>query len=505
MSVRILTLCILFQIKVASGQTSLEAIKLDFGPYTIGFRHYVAHDSTRTYKRIFDWNNRSIPRPIPISLWYPSDAKIAASERMTILNYMEILKDEEEWEYLPNEQILNWFYYPNTTANQDHMREPTHALEGIMASAGKYPVVVYAPSYQASSIENFLLCEYLASHGYIVISSPGRGTENRFLEGGTEKDMETQVRDLEFLIGVVMQLPNADRDQVATMGFSFGGLSNVLLQMRNRNIKAIVSLDGSVKYQFATLQKDPFFNIDNVDVPFIHMAQKDIPEQVMEEDHIDPTLNHTFQLYDSLKYSKAYRLKVNNFTHSCFSTLGVLFEPRDKRQDKSDSLIMQSYHWVSVYTLNFLNAFLKSDPDALQFLSKNTLPGVIVIEQTREPEAKAISFEDFNELASARNYNNLEGLYDSALKKDPSLEIPEGNLNNLGLQLLFNPKTSPQGVLILSFATTLYPDSANLFDSLAEAFLFIGDKAKARENFKKSLKLNPENQNAINRLKQLRE
>jgi len=39
---------------------------------------------------------------------------------------------------------------------------------------------------------------------------------------------------------------------------------------------------------------------------------------------------------------------------------------------------------------------------------------------------------------------------------------------------------------------------------LGEAYLFIGHKTNAIINFKKSLALNPENQNAIDRLKQLK-
>jgi hypothetical protein len=42
---------------------------------------------------------------------------------MTVLAYMKILKQEEEWEYLPDEQILNWFYYPNTRENRKHLTE----------------------------------------------------------------------------------------------------------------------------------------------------------------------------------------------------------------------------------------------------------------------------------------------------------------------------------------------------------------------------------------------
>jgi hypothetical protein len=64
------------------------------------------------------------------------------------------------------------------------------------------------------------------------------------MEGGTEKDMETQARDIEFLIKE-RQRCQCRSASMATIGFSFGGLSNVLAQMRNSRIKAIVSLDAA--------------------------------------------------------------------------------------------------------------------------------------------------------------------------------------------------------------------------------------------------------------------
>jgi len=488
--------------------TSLKEIDLVNGDYKVGFKHYFTADSTRTYKRLYDWNNKAIPRPISVSIWYPSNENISSVEPLTVLDYMEILKIEEEWENLPNKQILNWFYYANTPANQKQLQEKTTGYHNLKSAAGKFPVVVYAPSYQASSIENFALCEYLASHGFIVISSPSRGTENRFFEGGTAKDMETQARDIEFLIKEVAKLPNANISQLSTMGFSFGGLSNVLAQMRNENIKAIVSLDGSIKYQFSTLKKSPFFNLEKVNVPFIHMTQKDIPELVLKEENIDPSLNTDFEFYDSLTNSHAFQLKFHDLTHSYFSTLGVLFQQRDKRQDKSDAEIMNSYKWMSAYTLNFLNAFLKDDEEALRFLKnkpiENGVPEELMEQKSKQPIQDAFTFQDFNELASLQDYQKLEELYDSILKKHPSLELPEWMFNNLGLQLVFNPKTSQSGINIFLLAVSIYPNSANLFDSLAEAYLQVGNKEKAKENFEKSLDLYPENENAIERLKQLK-
>lgn len=491
------------------GQVSLNQLSLGNGKYSVGFQHYSAVDSTRTYKRIFDWNNEMIPRQIPVSIWYPSIDDPGKNTQLGIINYMEILKEEEEWEHLPNEQILNWFYYQNTPENQAHLKEKSTAYLNASSASEKFPIIIYAPSYQASSIENFALCEFLASHGYVIISSPSRGTETRFLEGGTGKDMETQARDLEFLLKEVLGRQDVDPNKIATMGFSFGGLSNVLFQMRNSSIKAIVSLDGSIKYQYPTLQESPFSAIEKVNVPFIHMAQKDIPKEVLIEDNIDTTLNSKFDFYSDLVNSRAYSLKFHDLTHSHFSTLGVLFGKRDQRQDMSDSKIMESYKWMALYTLNFLDAFLKNDREALNFLDgkpqKSGLPVELVSKQFKMPNEKEFSFEDFNEMASEQNYNNLENLYNTILNKHPSFKLEEGKLNNLGLQFVFNPETSDNGISVLLLATKIYSESANLFDSLAEAYLFVGNNKMAIKNFEKSLAMNPQNHNAINRLKALKE
>lgn len=220
-----------------------------------------------------------MPRPIPVSIWYPAAKSQDSVPVLAISHYMEILKEEEEWEHLPNEQILNWFYYDNNTKNRKHLAEKTNARSNASPVERKFPTIIYAPSYQASSIENFALCEFLASHGFMVISSPSRGTESRLMEGGMEKDMETQAQDIMYLVHLALQSPQTDASRIATMGFSFGGLSNVLAQMQNRYIRAIVSLDGSIKYQYKTLKKSPFGAMDNMTVPFIHMAQKDIPKR----------------------------------------------------------------------------------------------------------------------------------------------------------------------------------------------------------------------------------
>ncbi|MBC8184744.1 tetratricopeptide repeat protein [candidate division KSB1 bacterium] len=49
-----------------------------------------------------------------------------------------------------------------------------------------------------------------------------------------------------------------------------------------------------------------------------------------------------------------------------------------------------------------------------------------------------------------------------------------------------------------------FPESANVYDSLGEAFMKNGDNKLAIKNYEESLKLNPNNENAIKMLKELK-
>jgi len=488
-----------------NAQVSYSKLSLPYGKYAVGFKHYIRYDSTRTYERLSDWNKKAIARPIPISLWFPAKKQIQ-NNQMTIEDYMVILKEEEEWEVLPDERILDWFYYSNSDENKSHLKEKVKAVKNTKPFQNKFPAVVYSPSYQASSIENFALCEFLASHGFVVISSPSRGTDNRFLDGGTTRDIETQARDIQYLINEIENLPFTDNNNLAVIGFSFGGISNVLAQMMDKRIKAIICLDGSIKYQYQKIQASPYFNLFNVDVPFLFMLQKDIPIEVIKEDKIESTLNTKFEFYDSVKYSDAYYFKFNNMTHSYFSSMGVLFQERDIRQDKSDTEIMDSYKWVNIYTLNFLNAFLNNQHRGKAFLENqpavNGVVGEIILKKSKKSLTKPFSFEDFNLVAIKQNYNNLDNLYNTIKKEQPTFKVDEWKANTLGLTLLFK-KRIQEGINVLMLNTNLFPESANAYDSLGEGYLIAGDKKNAAESFKNSLKFDPQNKNAINRLKQI--
>ncbi len=86
--------------------------------------------------------------------------------------------------------------------------------------------------------------------------------------------------------------------------------------------------------------------------------------------------------------------------------------------------------------------------------------------------------------------------------KDPKLRPGELDINAWGYELLQqkNPKAA---IEVFKLNVVLYPKSANTYDSLAEAYQVNGDRARAIENYRRSLELNPKNANAVEHLRVL--
>lgn len=79
------------------------------------------------------------------------------------------------------------------------------------------------------------------------------------------------------------------------------------------------------------------------------------------------------------------------------------------------------------------------------------------------------------------------------LKSD--YNIGENEINSLGYQLL-SDKKEEDALQIFTLNTKLYPNAYNTFDSLGECLLLLGKKEEGIKAYKKSLELNPKNENA---------
>ncbi len=78
----------------------------------------------------------------------------------------------------------------------------------------------------------------------------------------------------------------------------------------------------------------------------------------------------------------------------------------------------------------------------------------------------------------------------------------ESELNRLGYELLRHEK-KPEALAVFELNVDAFPESWNVHDSLAEAYLAVGDRERAIESYRRSVELNPESRSGIEALKRL--
>jgi CubicO group peptidase (beta-lactamase class C family) len=99
-------------------------------------------------------------------------------------------------------------------------------------------------------------------------------------------------------------------------------------------------------------------------------------------------------------------------------------------------------------------------------------------------------------IVEKNSYENLLEFYDRAkTDKKYSFKDAESSLNYVAYELM-NSHRLDDALKVFRLIVREYPNSANAYDSLGEAYLAKGNKDLALINYKKSLRLNPANDNA---------
>jgi tetratricopeptide (TPR) repeat protein len=146
--------------------------------------------------------------------------------------------------------------------------------------------------------------------------------------------------------------------------------------------------------------------------------------------------------------------------------------------------------------VEYYNEFLKIRPQ--EVIVKNILKrteriinesAVYAIEQT----VNLYGINKGREMFQSLNSKNPENKY-----------FDENEFIAFGYRFLNKGKTA-EAIEIFRWATESFPASFNTWDSLGEAYMKHGDKKKAKENYMKSLELNPDNENASRNIGRMKE
>jgi 3-oxoadipate enol-lactonase len=111
---------------------------------------------------------------------------------------------------------------------------------------------------------------------------------------------------------------------------------------------------------------------------------------------------------------------------------------------------------------------------------------------------------EFFQILNTQGVAEAVAMFNKKRKEDNKwIPFSEAQMNVLGYQYLQSGKPE-EAIELFKLNVLAYPESANTYDSLGEAYMINGDKELAIQNYNKSLELNPDNKNALEKLKQMK-
>ncbi len=102
----------------------------------------------------------------------------------------------------------------------------------------------------------------------------------------------------------------------------------------------------------------------------------------------------------------------------------------------------------------------------------------------------------------ASGYRDAFAVFTAVKKQHPELHLTEEYVNNWGYRVLRQGQPQP-ALALFKLNVSLFPQGWNTYDSLAEVYESTGAQQLAIENYRRSLALNPKNENAAQHLQKL--
>ena len=327
------------------------------GDYTPGFRLIEKLDKSRCYPAPEDTTMKA--RPVRIYIWYPtlksdrSSLRFGDFVRMAAADFGLTAEAVcTEWTPTPlakglDQERLNALF-----------KNCTLAVSEANPAEGAFPLIIFGQGlYYEFPLSHLVLCEFMASHGYVVATCPLMGTHCRLVNLNVE-DLETQIRDLEVVIAYMRTQPYVHPDRLGIVGFDLGGMAGLLLCMRNPEVDSFLSLDAGILFEhFSGLPNNhPNYYEERFTIPWMHMTQSRFVEAFRDEQKLP-------SLMDRKEYGDSYLVQVPTTNHGAFSsyaTFGIL-DAVPGYWGPIEQNLEPIYEAICRTALIFFNAYLKQD------------------------------------------------------------------------------------------------------------------------------------------------
>jgi pimeloyl-ACP methyl ester carboxylesterase len=342
-------------------------------------------------------------------------------------------------------------------------------------------VVIHHPGLGGVPDDSSVLCELLASHGYVVMSS---AYPNWYAEGvGIGSDLHTSFRDLEFLSRFARELPFADTDRLGAMGHSWGAIAVLhWAALPDSSLRAFVTLDPG--FEYGAIEDT------GLEMLISHMkANKGNIRAAALRFSGRPTLKTNIDFLEPhLKYAPDYQAAVTGLTHNDYLTHGAIGPAllQEKWPDPK-GVRRTNYDRICRHILLFFDATLKQQAVARESLEKS-VRGEGLDDGFRLTFKPAAPVPPTNgQLASSLKGHGLEKTLE-LIRSIPG--VPPMRVVG-GASVLVKNGDATAALPALQWAAKEYPKVTTIQVLLGQALAITGDRAGALAAYCKAAELLP--------------
>jgi hypothetical protein len=255
----------------------------------------------------------------------------------------------------------------------DVLQTTVNAKRNLTPIKTKFPCILYHHGAQSSSHDNNVFCEFMASQGYIVVSSsfnlPDEKNLKQLLVSTSNKF--NNISDMDFVVKLIKQTPNVDSSKLIAVGHSWGAQTEILYDNYSitKPFKKIISLHTTLENASLETAKEnwPEFeyiyknNCQNSKTPVALFAPLTVStligrdtlgkEILIKQDTLHPE-------YMPFKYNKTtpytFITVKHNIKHDGFISLGNIRFPYCQKYKLSDTenIISQQKYYEQIVLLS---------------------------------------------------------------------------------------------------------------------------------------------------------
>jgi dienelactone hydrolase len=343
------------------------------GPFPVGVTTTVFVDNSRT-----DHFSKK-PRTLVTEIWYPAADSARSLPKSKYTDFIPggVTPDLEEYYKKARGKTtdeLNKTYWMNSYRDAPVRR-------------GRYPVIIFSHGNGGSRHQNTFWCDYVASHGYVIVSADHTGNAGMtFLKEGRVPMQASEransavdrPKDMMFLLNEMVKWNDGaderfkgklDLSRPCAAGMSFGSMTAVRVADMDPRFKSVIAMSGA--YPQHTNFKVPTLWMLGTEDRTIGTAGNAIIRGLYEK-HEGPS--YLLELKNGGHYSFTDMAKVNP---SFGDGVGKGVR-REGGVEFNFTSMETTYKIINAYSTAFLAVYEKGDKSSMTFLRKNGWPDELI-------------------------------------------------------------------------------------------------------------------------------